>query len=76
MRPAGVIQKRRISVAAIDMFELFNASLSKKEADSVRELVQLRRRELLVARSEDARLRLAQEYIEEVRKIFKSTTGH
>ena len=62
-------------MAAADMFEKFNSSLTTKEAETVRELVKTRRAEPLAARSEDARIRLVRGYIEEVSDILRQKSG-
>ena len=62
-------------MAAVDMFDEFSSSLSKKDAESIRELVKIRRAELLAARSEDARIRVARSYIEEVSEILGQKSG-
>ncbi len=58
------------------MFDAFNSSLPKKEADAIGDLMKNRGGELLAARSEDARIRLAVEYIEEVNEILGRSKGN
>ena len=58
-------------MAAYDSFEHFNASLSLGDRKSLRDLIKARNAELLAARSEDARLRLLQSYIEEVHELLR-----
>jgi len=55
-------------VAAYDTFVTFNDSLREEERAGVKELTSSRRDELLSARSEDARVRLVNSYIEEVKE--------
>jgi len=57
------------------MFDKFNSTLSTKDRESLRELIATRRAEVLAARSEDARLRLAQGYIDEVSEILGRNSG-
>ncbi len=52
-------------VAAEDKFESFNAALSPKEKTQLGNLISLTWREILAARSEDARVRVVQDYIRE-----------
>ena len=58
-------------MAAYDSFEQFNASLSQGDRKSLRDLIKARNAEMLAARSEDARLRLVQSYIEEVHELLR-----
>ena len=58
-------------MAAHDSFELFNASLTHQDRENIRDLIAIRRVELLAARSEDARIRLIQNYIEEVHELLR-----
>ncbi len=58
-------------MAALDMFVTFNESLSDAERQAVRELIRSRTDELLGARSEDARVRLITNYIDEVREWLR-----
>ena len=55
-------------MAAYDTFVTFNDSLREEERAGVKELTSSRRDELLSARSEDARVRLVNSYIEEVKE--------
>ena len=54
-------------MAALDTFE---RSLSEKERVAIMELLKARTADLLAARSEDARLRLVEVYIEDVRELL------
>jgi len=58
-------------MAAHDSFDQFNASLSRLDREFLRDLIKIRRAELLAARSEDARLRLIQSYIGEVHELLR-----
>ncbi|MCZ6777028.1 MAG: hypothetical protein O7D34_11310 [Ignavibacteria bacterium] len=58
-------------MAALDTFETFNASLSDKDRSAIKELLKARAAELFAARSEDARLRVVEAYIGEVRKMLR-----
>lgn len=53
-------------MAAYDKFESFNASLSSKDQIQLKEFVVGKREEILQARSEDARVRLVNDYIKEI----------
>ena len=55
-------------MAAYDTFVTFNDSLREEGRAGVKELTSSRRDELLSARSEDARVRLVNSYIEEVKE--------
>ncbi|MER3523108.1 MAG: hypothetical protein C4326_03350 [Ignavibacteria bacterium] len=55
-------------MAAIDAFERFIASLADDKKAMLDGLIKQQRDELFAARSEDARLRIVQEFIEEVRE--------
>jgi hypothetical protein len=46
-------------------------SLSRLDREFLRDLIKIRRAELLAARSEDARLRLIQSYIGEVHELLR-----
>ncbi len=59
-------------MSAFDDFNSFNNSLSDKERESVKAFAQERRTDLLAARSEDARLRIVQQYIAEVHRRLRS----
>jgi len=52
-------------MAAVDTFRTFNASLSSRERALFIELIKQTSEELLAARSEDARLRIVNGYLEE-----------
>jgi len=58
-------------MAARDSFDQFNASLSRQDREFLRDLIKIRRAELLAARSEDARLRLIQSYVGEVHELLR-----
>ena len=57
-------------MAANDRFERFNSSLSVKDRGRINDYIKTKGEELLVARSEDARVRLVDEYIREVNDLF------
>ncbi len=52
-------------MAAHEKFETFNAALSPRDRSQLTEFIASTREEILAARSEDARVRLVQEYIRE-----------
>jgi len=54
-------------MSAFDLFRSFNESLPKDGRDSIAEFMNEHMRELMAARSEDARTRLVQEYIRTVK---------
>jgi hypothetical protein len=58
-------------MAARDSFDQFNASLLRQDREFLRDLIKIRKAELLAARSEDARLRLIQSYIGEVHELLR-----
>ena len=58
-------------MAAYDTFVTFNDSLTEEERSGVKELISSRRDELLSARSEDARVRLVNSYIEEAKEWLR-----
>ena len=53
-------------MAASDLFQSVVDSLSAKERDLVKEHIQMWREDLLAARSEEARVRLVEEFIRDV----------
>jgi hypothetical protein len=58
-------------MAAIDSFESFNASLSKHDREMLKNLIKEQQVELLASRSEDARMRIVQEYIQGVGRLLR-----
>ena len=59
-------------MAAYDAFEHFNSTLPQKVRSSLQELIRIRTGELLAARSEDARARLVESYIEELHELLET----
>jgi hypothetical protein len=59
-------------MAAWDAFEQFIAALSAAERDALKELIEFQRADLLAARSEEARLRSVEEFINEAHERFQS----
>ena len=53
-------------MAAADLFDDVVGGLSEKERDQLKEFVRTRQQDLLAARSEDARVRIVEEFIREV----------
>ena len=53
-------------MSACDKFDAFNNSLSTQEKAKLKEFLSSKREELLAMRSEDARVRLVEEYAKEV----------
>jgi hypothetical protein len=58
-------------MAARDMFESFTAALPERDREILRELIGSRRGDMLAARSEEARVRVAEEFIREARASMK-----
>lgn len=58
-------------MAARDMFESFSASLPERDREMLRELIAVRSADMLSARSEDARVRVAEEFIREAKGVMK-----
>jgi hypothetical protein len=54
-------------MAARDLFESFTASLPDRDREMLRELIAVRSADMLSARSEDARVRVAEEFIREAK---------
>jgi hypothetical protein len=54
-------------MAAVDLFEMFVAHMSEENRRVLAGEIASRRKDLLAARSEDARVRIATEFIEELR---------
>jgi hypothetical protein len=58
-------------MAARDMFESFIGALPERDREMLRELIGVRREDMLAARSEEARVRAAEEFIREARTSLK-----
>jgi hypothetical protein len=58
-------------MAAREMFESFIAALPERDREILRELIGARRGDMLAARSEEARVRVADEFIREARTGMK-----
>jgi len=58
-------------MSATEMFQAFNNGLSTSERALIETLLRSRSEELMAARSEDARVRLAESYIGEAREWLK-----
>ena len=58
-------------MAAREMFESFIGALPERDREMLRELIGVRRGDMLAARSEEARVRAADEFIREVRAGMK-----
>jgi hypothetical protein len=57
-------------MAAQDTFHSFNASLYDAEKKQLSEFIKGQTQDLLMARSEDARTRLVQKYIQQINEIL------
>ena len=58
-------------MAAREMFESFAAALPERDRELLRELIAARRGDMLSARSEEARVRVAEEFMREARASMK-----
>ena len=58
-------------MAAREMFESFITALPERERELQRELIAARRGDMLAARSEEARVRVAEEFTREARTTMK-----
>ena len=54
-------------MAATDMFESFLSSLSTDDKEKLKDFIKDQRNEMFAARSEDARVRIASDFIHEVK---------
>ncbi len=59
-------------MAARDMFESFTAALPEREKELLRDLIGARRTDMMAARSEEARVRMAEEFIREARAAMNA----
>jgi hypothetical protein len=59
-------------MAARDLFESYTGSLQERDRDALRELIAARRTDMLAARSEEARVRVAEDFIREARSALKT----
>ena len=55
-------------MAAFDMFENYIRSLGAAESEALKDVIRERRKDLFAARSEDARIRLVDEFITELQE--------
>jgi hypothetical protein len=62
-----------IPMAAEDLFSSFVEKLNEKERLKLAEELRIRRGDLLAARSEDARLRIVSEFLEEVHELLNES---
>jgi hypothetical protein len=58
-------------MAAIDAFDNYLNTLSAEDKEKLKTFIAEQRAEMLAARSEDARVRLTHEFIEEVRQRLR-----
>ena len=58
-------------MAAREMFESFIAALPERDRELLRELIGARRGDMLAARSEEARVRVADEFVRDARTSMK-----
>jgi len=59
-------------MAAAEMFNAFTAALPPRDREALRDAIRERREDMLAARSEEARVRLAEYFIRETRALQKS----
>ena len=62
-------------MAAFDSYHAFNASMPERDVNSVKELQTLAWSDLVAARSEEARLRLVENYMSEVKEKLVRRKG-
>jgi hypothetical protein len=62
-----------LAMAATDSFESFVSALTEMEQKHVAPYIKAQREDLLAARSEDARLRIVNAFVEEVHRLLKQT---
>jgi hypothetical protein len=58
-------------MAALDLFEEFTGKLTEQHGSSLAAVISGKHADLLAARSEEARLRIVQDFIDEVRESRK-----
>ena len=58
-------------MSATESFEAYAASLTEKERASIRPALVARRTDLMAARSEEARVRIAEDAIREIRDLLR-----
>jgi len=59
-------------MAAQDMFDAFTSALPERDREALREVIRARREDMFAARSEEARVRLADQFIREARGLLKN----
>ena len=62
-------------MAAIDLFESFVHDLAEKDREALRDYIIQQRRDLLAARSEDARVRITHEFIHDVKRRLATSSS-
>ena len=58
-------------MAAQEMFDAFTAALPERERGALRDVIRERREDMFAARSEDARVRIADQFLREARALMK-----
>ena len=58
-------------MAAVDTFQNFLTFLSQEDKEKLKDFIQNQQQEMLVSRSEDARMRIAHAFIHEVRELTR-----
>jgi len=58
-------------MAAQDMFDAFTSALPERDREALRDAIRARRDDMFAARSEEARVRLADQFMREARALLK-----
>ncbi|HTO93474.1 MAG TPA: hypothetical protein VMM80_03855 [Bacteroidota bacterium] len=58
-------------MAAQDMFDAFTGALPEREREALRDVIRERREDMFAARSEEARVRVADQFMREARVLMK-----
>jgi hypothetical protein len=60
-------------MAAMDSYHLFVSQLTPREREALQGLLRIQQRDLLAARSEEARVRLVNEFMKDAREFLSQT---
>jgi len=58
-------------MAARDLFDAYTVALPERDREALKELIAARREDMLAARSEEARVRVAEDFVREARGALK-----
>jgi len=58
-------------MAAQDMFDAFTTALPERDREALRDAIRARREDMFAARSEEARVRLADQFMRDARALLK-----